>query len=138
MDDANIPSLLSLPYIADVPVDNPIYQNTRRFVWSKSNPYFFSGKAGEGIGGPHEGIGYIWPMSDIMLAMTSTDSTEIKAALQRLITTDAGTNFIHEAYRQEDASKFTRTWFAWANTLFGELVLHLIDNNQLELLNSLK
>lgn len=77
-------------------------------------------------------------MSDIMLAMTSTDSTEIKAALQRLITTDAGTNFIHEAYRQEDASKFTRTWFAWANTLFGELVLHLIDNNQLELLNSLK
>ncbi len=138
MDDANIPSLLSLPYIADVPVDDPIYQNTRRFVWSKSNPYFFSGKAGEGIGGPHEGIGYIWPMSDIMLAMTSTDSTEIKAALQRLITTDAGTNFIHEAYRQEDASKFTRTWFAWANTLFGELVLHLIDNNQLELLNSLK
>ena len=123
MDDANVPSLLSLPYIADVDVTDSIYQNTRRFVLSPDNPYFFRGKAGEGIGGPHIGMGYIWPMSIIMRALTSTDDEEIDHCLQMLQRTDGGTGFIHESFHQDDASRFTRKWFAWANTLFGELVL---------------
>lgn len=63
MDDANVPSLLAMPYLGDVSIDDPIYQNTRRFVWSLDNPYFFKGKAGEGIGGPHIGYDMVWPMS---------------------------------------------------------------------------
>ena len=78
MDDANVPSLLAMPYLGDVSIDDPIYQNTRRFVWSLDNPYFFKGKAGEGIGGPHIGYDMVWPMSIMMKAFTSKDDAEIK------------------------------------------------------------
>lgn len=137
MDDANVPSLLALPYIAGVPSTDPVYQNTRRFVLSRDNPYFFAGTAGEGIGGPHVGMGYVWPMSIILRAMTSDDDDEIRHCLTLLLTTHAGTGFMHEAFQKDDASKFTRSWFAWCNTLFGELILHLIDEGKLDLLNSL-
>lgn len=137
MDDANVPSLLSLPYIADVCLTDSIYQNTRRFVLGKDNPYRFSGRAGTGIGGPHVGIGYIWPMSLIMQAMTSSDDDEIRDCLTTLISTTAGTGFMHEAFNKDNANDYTRPWFAWCNTLFGELILHLIDNGKIELLNTL-
>ena len=67
MDDANVPSLISMPYLGLVDINDPIYQNTRRFVWSEDNPYFFRGKAGEGIGGPHIGHDMPWPMSIMIL-----------------------------------------------------------------------
>ncbi len=137
MDDANVPSLLALPYISDVKADDPIYQNTRRMVWSTDNPYFFRGTAGEGIGGPHEGLDWIWPMSDILKAMTSTDDAEIRECLIRIMNTDGGSGFMHEAYKKNNPKEFCRSWFAWANTLFGELILHLIDEGKLDLLNSL-
>ena len=82
MDDANVPSLLALPYLGDVDINDPIYQNTRRFVWSEDNPYFFKGTAGEGIGGPHIGYDMIWPMSIMMKAFTSQDDEEIKACIK--------------------------------------------------------
>ena len=138
MDDANVPSLLAMAYLGDVPLDDPIYQNTRRFVLSESNPYFFRGKAGEGIGGPHVGSDYIWPMSIMMRAFTSNSDEEIKFCLQMLMDTDAGTGFMHESFFKDDASKFTRSWFAWQNTLFGELILKLVDEGKVGLLNSLK
>ncbi|MBP3228713.1 MAG: glycoside hydrolase family 125 protein [Bacteroidaceae bacterium] len=128
MDDANVPSLLALPYIAGVPLDAPVYQNTRRFVLSTDNPYFFRGAAGEGIGGPHVGLGYVWPMSIILRALTSTDEAEIRQCIETLKATDAGTGFMHEAFHQDDATDYTRPWFAWANTLFGELVLRFVEN----------
>ena len=137
MDDANVPSLLSMAYLGDVPNDDPIYQNTRRFVWSADNPYFFSGKAGEGIGGPHVGYDMPWPMSIMMRAFTSTDDHEIKSCIEMLMNTDAGTGFMHESFHKDDASKFTRKWFAWQNTLFGELIIKLIDDGKLPLLNSI-
>lgn len=127
MDDANVPSLLALPYISDVPVSDPVYQNTRRLVWSEDNPYFFRGSAGEGIGGPHVGYDYIWPMSIIMRAMTATDTAEVAACLDQLKKTTGGTGFIHESFHKDNDTKFTRAWFAWANTLFGELILKLHD-----------
>ena len=137
MDDANVPSLLAMAYLGDVSVDNPIYQNTRRFVWSEDNPYFFRGKAGEGIGGPHIGYDMPWPMSIMMMAFTSRDDAEIKACVEMLMKTDAGTGFMHESFHKDDATRFTRKWFAWQNTLFGELIIHLIDNGKLDLLNSI-
>ncbi|MHB9055481.1 MAG: glycoside hydrolase family 125 protein [Paludibacteraceae bacterium] len=137
-DDANVPSLLAMAYLGDVDSKDPIYQNTRNFVWSKDNPYFFSGKAGEGIGGPHIGYDMIWPMSIMMRAFTSTDDAEIKKCVEMLMSTDAGTGFMHESFHKDDPANFTRAWFAWQNTLFGELILKLIDEGKLDLLNSIK
>ena len=122
MDDANVPSLLSLPYLGAVKADDPIYQNTRRFVLSTDNPFFYKGSAAEGIGGPHVGQDMIWPMAITMRALTSHDDNEIRAAIQTLKNTDAGTGFMHETFNKNDPSKFSRSWFAWANTLFGELL----------------
>ena len=81
--------------------------------------------AGEGNGGPHTGMDYIWPMSITMRALTSNDENEIKHCLQMLVHSNAGTGFMHESFYKNDVSKFTRKWFAWANTLFGELIVHL-------------
>ena len=114
-----------------------IYQNTRRFVWSQDNPYFFKGKAGEGIGGPHIGYDMVWPMSIMMKAFTSQDDQEIKECIKMLMDTDAGTGFMHESFHKDDPANFTRAWFAWQNTLFGELILKLVNEGKLELLNSL-
>ena len=125
MDDANAPSLLSLPYLGCCDVSDPLYQRTRARVWSRDNPYFFQGAAGEGIGGPHEGLGMIWPMSILMRALTSTKDTEIRQCLHWIATTDAGTGFIHESFDKDNPRHFTRPWFAWSNTSFGELMLRL-------------
>ena len=137
MDDSNAPSLLSLPYLSDVDVNDPIYQNTRRFVWSDSNPYFFAGTAGEGIGGPHIGYDMVWPMSLIMKALTSTDDQEIAKCVRTLIDTDNETGFMHESFHKDNPAKFTREWFAWQNTLFGELILKLVNQGKVDLLNSI-
>lgn len=137
MDDANVPSLLAMPYLGDVERTDPIYENTRRFVWSTENPYFWRGAAGEGIGGPHIGVEMIWPMSIMMRAFTATDDEEIRDCICQLITTDAGTGFMHESFSRHDAADFTRAWFAWQNTLFGELILKLVNENKVDLLNSI-
>ena len=138
MDDANVPSLLSMPYLGSVDVSDPIYQNTRRFVWSEDNPYFFKGKAAEGIGGPHIGYDMIWPMSIMMKAFTSTNDDEIRWCVQTLLNTDAGKGFMHESFHKDDADHFTRSWFAWANTLFGELIVKLVNDGKVDVLNSIQ
>ncbi len=125
MDDANAPGLLSLAYLGCCKIDDPLYQRTRARVWSDDNPYFFSGRAADGIGGPHEGLNMIWPMSIMMLALTSTSDGEIQQCLHWLKTTHAGTGFMHESFDKDDPKHFTRDWFAWANTLFGELMVKL-------------
>ncbi len=137
MDDANVPSLLALAYLGDVSVDDPIYQNTRRFVLSEYNPFFFKGSAGEGIGGPHVGYDMIWPMSIMMRAFTSRDDAELQNCIVTLMNTDAGTGFMHESFHKDDPSNFTRAWFAWQNTLFGELILKIISDGKIGLLNSI-
>ncbi|HEV2354938.1 MAG TPA: glycoside hydrolase family 125 protein, partial [Puia sp.] len=96
---------------------------TRRMLWSDANPFFFKGRAGEGIGGPHVGLDMVWPISVIIRALTSHDSQEIAGCLKMLQHSHAGTGFMHESFHKDDAAKYTRKWFAWANTLFGELVL---------------
>lgn len=122
MDDANVPSLLAMPYLGGVAASDPLYKNTRNYVWSAENPFFFKGKEAEGIGGPHVGLDMVWPMSIIMKALTSNDDKEIKWSIDTLRKTHGGTGFMHESFHKDDPKKFTREWFAWANTLFGELL----------------
>jgi hypothetical protein len=95
-------------------------------VLGEGNPYFFRGTAAEGVGGPHAGLNMIWPMSIIMRALTSTDDAEIRQCLRWLRNTTAGTGFMHESFQKDDPQVFTRAWFAWANTLFGELTVRLV------------
>ena len=129
MDDANVPSLLSLPYLDAVDLNDEIYQNTRKFLFSENNPYFFKGKAGEGIGGPHAGFGKIWNLSIIMRGLTSKNESEILTSIKTLKSTHANTGFMHESFDKDDASKFSRSWFAWANTLFGEFIIKVHSEN---------
>jgi len=123
IDDCGIPGLVSLPYLGCVPVDDPIYQNTRAFALSDANPFFYARPAATGLGSPHSGLNMIWPMGIISRALTSRSQAEVAACLAALKSTHAGTGFMHEAFNKDDAGKFTRKWFAWANTLFGELIL---------------
>lgn len=127
MDDANVPSLLGLPYLASSP-DAALYARTRSFVWSEHNPWFFHGTAGEGIGGPHEGRDMIWPMAITVYALTSGSDAEIMHALTMLKSASGESGFMHESFNCNDAAKFTRSWFAWANSLFAELIVHISEN----------
>lgn len=127
MDDANAPGLVSMPYMGACDVHDPLYQRTRQFVLSSANPYFFKGSAAEGVGGPHVGLGQIWPMGITLRALTSTDDAEIATCLRWLRDTTAGTGFMHESFDSNNPNKFTRPWFAWANTLFGELMMSVAD-----------
>ena len=129
MDDANVPSLLSLPYFNSIFLDDEVYKNTRKFLFSKNNPYYFEGKAGNGIGGPHAGLGKIWHLSVIMRGITSVDENEIVECIKLLKSTHANTGFMHESFDKDDATNFTRSWFAWANTLFGEFILKVLKEH---------
>jgi len=136
-DDPNVPSLLALGYLGDVPMNDPVYRNTRRFVWSESNPYFFKGKVSEGLGGPHIGYNFIWPMGFMVKAFTADNDEEIRYCVKTLLETDANTGFMHESFHVDDPTNFTRPWFAWQNSLFGELIIKLVNDGKLDLLNSL-
>ena len=123
MDDANIPSLLALPYLDAVKATDPVYQNTRRFVLSDSNPFYYKSALAEGIGGPHVGKpDMIWPLSIISRGLTSTNEQEIKQCITMLKATHAKTGFMHESFNKDRPEDFTRSWFAWANTTFGEFL----------------
>jgi hypothetical protein len=129
MDDANAPSLLSFAYLGICRRDDATYIRSRSFALSNDNPYFFRGSAAEGIGGPHAGLDAIWPMSILFRALTSESTAEIRQCLRWLRDTTAGTGFMHESFHKNDPANFTRPWFAWANTLFGELMWKLAQEH---------
>ncbi len=122
MDDANVPSLLALPYLGAVSAKDPVYVNTRKLLLSGNNPFYFEGKAGYGIGSPHTGIDMIWPIGITMRGLTAASDAEIKSCIDLLRKTHGDTGFMHESFHKNDPAKFTRKWFAWANTLFGEFL----------------
>lgn len=126
MDDANIPSLLSAPYLGFCDVDDPTYRRTRAMVLSAENPYYYVGSAARGIGSPHTHPRWIWPMSLTMQAMTSTDPAERGELIDTLLATTAGTQLMHESFDVDDPARFSRPWFGWANSLFAELILRTI------------
>ena len=127
MDDANVPSLLSLPHLGITTVDDQIYKATRAYILSNENPQFFSGTVGSGIGSPHTGPDSIWPISLIIQASTSTNNEEILNCLRLLIKSSAGTGLLHESFSVDNASDYTRPWFAWCNSLFAGLIVRLVQ-----------
>ncbi|MFJ8148832.1 glycoside hydrolase family 125 protein [Streptomyces sp. NPDC096048] len=127
MDDANMPGLLSLPLVANVPATDAVYRATRRFVLSSANPTWHRGAAAEGIGSPHTPDEHIWPIAIAVQGLTSTDRTERIAALRALLSTDAGTGQMHESFHKDDPSRFTRPWFSWANAMYAELALDVAE-----------
>lgn len=127
MDDANVPSLLSLPYLGCVSADDPIYQNTRKMLLSEANPYYYQGSAAKGIGSPHTPANYVWPISLCIQGLTSTDKDEILALAETLSSIDAGTNLMHEGVDVNNPENFTRPWFAWANSIFSEFVEKAVE-----------
>ena len=122
MDDANSPSLLSCAYFGYCEKDDPLYLNTRRWILSKRNPWFFEGKAASGIGSPHTGKNRIWHISLIMQILTSLDEEEKMRCLKYLSETHANKNLMHESFDKDDPDTFTRSWFAWANALFAQML----------------
>jgi len=132
MDDANVPSLLSLPYLGVCEKADPLYLSTRAFVMSRENPYYYEGRFACGVGSPHTPEGFIWPISLCMQALTAVDDQEIGRCLRLLFSTHAGTGFMHESFDPEQPERFTREWFAWANSLFGELIYSLYEQGRLE------
>ncbi|WP_442587906.1 glycoside hydrolase family 125 protein [Pedobacter sp. AW31-3R] len=122
MDDANIPSLLAMPYLGSISMTDATYLNTRKMILTEDNPFFFKGSAAEGIGGPHIGKNMVWPLSIIARALTSTDDEEIGKCIQMLKNCHGGTGFMHESFHKDDPKQYTRAWFPWANTIFGELL----------------
>lgn len=131
MDDANCPSLLSLPYL-ECPIDADIYRNTRAFILSDSNPFYFKGKLLRGVGSPHTPSNYVWPMSITMQALTSCDEQEIRECIQLLASSHSGTYYMHESAFADDPACYTRAWFAWANSLFAELLIRVSESGILE------
>ena len=131
MDDANVPSLLSLPYLSVCGADDAQYKRTRAFVLSRENPYYYEGAYARGVGSPHTPKGYVWPIALCMQAMTATEDAEVAGLLKALLATHAGTGFMHESFDPDDPGKFTRSWFAWANSLFGELIWRLHEQGRL-------
>lgn len=121
-DDANVPSLLSAPYLGFCAPDDPVYLNTRRFILSEDNPFYYSGKAACGVGSPHTPKGYIWHIALSMQGLTALDEEEIRTLVDTLVSTDADTGYMHEGFDANDPSVFTRAWFAWSNSLFAEFI----------------
>eukprot|EP01127_Copromyxa_protea_P009808 TRINITY_DN2339_c0_g1_i3.p1 TRINITY_DN2339_c0_g1~~TRINITY_DN2339_c0_g1_i3.p1 ORF type:complete len:564 (+),score=71.19 TRINITY_DN2339_c0_g1_i3:407-2098(+) len=136
MDDANIPSLLSIPYIGFKPSYDPngkIEKATRNWILSKSNPYFFSNSQFEGIGSPHTPGSNVWHLAIIMRALTSNDPVEINKQISMLersvqtVESNSGSFLMHESFSIQNPNKFTRHWFSWANSLFAEMILKKLD-----------
>nr|WP_257349033.1 glycoside hydrolase family 125 protein [Pseudalkalibacillus decolorationis] len=127
MDDANVPSLLALPYLGYCSIDDPIYQNTRNFILSGENPYYYQGKVAKGIGSPHTPKHYIWHIALAIQGMTATTNAEKEDILDLFKRTDANTNFMHEGFHADNPEKFTRPWFSWANSMFSEFLLSLCN-----------
>ena len=131
MDDANVPSLLALPYLEVCDRNDPLYLRTRAFALSHRNPYYREGALARGVGSPHTPEGYIWHIALCVQAMTSSDDAEVAAILRMLMTTHAGTGFMHESFDPDAPEKFTRPWFAWANSMFGEMLVRLYEEGRL-------
>lgn len=129
MDDANVPSLLALPYLGYVDATDPLYVNTRKAVLSPANPYYYSGSAVSGVGGPHNGYGWVWPMALISQAITSQDTSELTALLATLVASSSCSGLIHESVWKDNMGSFTRPWFAWANSYFAGLILQVAQQH---------
>ena len=129
-DDANSPSLLSAPYFGYGSVNDRVYQNTRRLLLSRHNPYYYRGAVASGIGSPHTPHGYIWPLALVIQSLTSTNKAERDTLLTEILASDPGDHLLHESFDRNDAKRFTRPDFGWPNALFSEMVLQVLPGRQ--------
>ncbi|KAM5341948.1 hypothetical protein ACJ41O_014979 [Fusarium nematophilum] len=127
MDDANVPSLISLPYLGFLKRDDATYKKTKAALFSRANPYYAVGKNFSGIGGPHADATHPWPMSQISAIFGTDDDDEIRQRLKLIVDNTSGLGLIHESINIYNSSDFTRPWFAWANSYFAEMVLDLAE-----------
>lgn len=134
MDDAGIPGLITIPYLGYGDYTNEIYMNSRKFALSSANPYFYQSDIAEGTGSPHlawKKAEMIWHLGIVGRAITATDDAEIKHCIDLLKKTHAGKGFMHEGFNKNNPNDFTRHWFAWANSFFGELIVKLYGEGKL-------
>ena len=131
IDDANIPSLLSIPYIGYADIEDETYQNTRKFLLSAENPFYFEGKYAKGIGSRHTPKNYIWHMALAMQGLTSDSDEEKREIIDMIVNTDADTGYLHEGFNADNPYEYTREWFTWPNSLFAELVERCVDDGVL-------
>ena len=129
MDDANIPSLLSAPYLGYTKADNFVYKNTRRFLLSKDDPYYYVGSLARGIGSAHTSDGYVWPLSLIVQGLTASGDAERHEVLTELLASDPGDHLLHESFDPNDPARFSRKDFGWPNALFSEFVLTTLNGS---------
>ncbi|KAJ7616584.1 Six-hairpin glycosidase-like protein [Roridomyces roridus] len=128
-DDPNVPSLVSIPYLGFVNATNNVYANTRKMVLStQGNPYYGFGPMIRGVSSPHIDEKHVWPMGLITEVVTSTEDSDILVKLEYLKNTTTGLGLMHESVNTHDGSDYTRPWFAWANSYFGEAILQLAAN----------
>lgn len=123
MDDANVPSLLSIPYFGYLPKNSSLYQATRKFVLSPRNPYFFTGRYAQGVGSPHTPRGYVWPLALCIQALTASDDAEVNRVFSYIAASDVGDHRLHESFNANWPEAYTREDFAWPNAMYAELVL---------------
>ncbi|KAJ2076877.1 hypothetical protein H4R24_005454 [Coemansia sp. RSA 988] len=126
-DDANVPSLLSLPMLGFVEASDSVYQNTRRLVLSEDNPWHFAGTRLQGVGSPHTGFLLTWPMSVAVRALTSNDRQEVRDAIVMLTETTGDLGLMHEAVFVDDPTYYSRPWFAWCNGVVAELLVDAVQ-----------
>jgi len=128
MDDANVPSLLAAPYLGYCAIEDSLYQNTRKFLLSKANPYYFEGKFAKGIGGPHTTPwkNRIWHIALVIQGLTTNDQKEKKEIIDMLLRTDAGKDCMHESFDVNDPTKYSREWFSWANAMYCQLIIDFL------------
>ena len=126
MDDANLPNLLTMPFLGLVPRYDPVYLNTRNFSLSSDNPYFYRGRYGEGLGSPHTRTGWVWPLGIIGQAMTASSPDEVADCIAELQALDGQKGLIHESIDPNDPSHYTRSEFGWANALYAELIFRSV------------
>ena len=126
-DDANVPSLLSAPYIGYCSKNDEIYENTRDFILSDDNPFYYKGKYGKGVGSPHTPEGYIWHIALSMQGLTSKDKNEMREIIEILKNSDGKTGFMHEGFNADNPNEYTREWFTWSDSLFAEFIEKSVD-----------
>ena len=127
IDDANIPSLLSLPLLGCISTEDESYKATREFILSGKNPYYFSGTKAAGIGSQHTPTGFVWPIALAVQALTDSSISKKLEALDLLEQTDGGTGSMHESFNVSNDKDFTRSWFSWADMTYVQLVLNSVN-----------
>ena len=130
MDDANVPSLLSLPFLNYCEPSDPLYLTTRKYVLSEYNKYYYSGKYLAGVGSPHTPPEHVWPIAIAMEGLTTNDVEVTKEKMDKIVATDADTLQCHEGVHVDDPSQYTREWFSWSNMTFCQLVFHYFKQSK--------